>query len=91
MSDKTEIGKIQVEANAQAEEKIAPQQADKQFINAFSIFMRALGARKSLASIRSAGGANSKDFGLPHAIAALEQYDFKSSFGIVPLPSWEDH
>ena len=91
MSDKTEIGKIQLEADAQAEEKIAPQQADKQFIHAFSIFMRALGARKSLASIRSAGGANSKDFSLSHAIAALEQYDFKSSFGIVPLPSWEDH
>lgn len=92
MKYKNDIGTIQLESDdATKDASTQEKMSGKQFIRAFSIFMRALGARKSLASIRSAGGANSTDFSLAHAIIALEHYEFKSSFGIVPLPSWEDH
>lgn len=92
MKYKNDIGTIQLESDgATKDASTQDKMSGKQFIRTFSIFMRALGARKSLASIRSAGGANSTDFSLAHAIIALEHYEFKSSFGIVPLPSWEDH
>lgn len=92
MKYKNDIGTIQLESDGATKDASTQEKmSGKQFIRAFSIFMRALGARKSLASIRSAGGANSTDFSLAHAIIALEHYEFKSSFGIVPLPSWEDH
>lgn len=53
------------------------------------LYLRALGLRKSEASVQGASGSRSEKFGIDDAISALNSYNFKTSFGKTKIQKWE--
>jgi ATP-binding cassette subfamily C protein LapB len=52
-------------------------------------FLRALGVRKSVSSVQGASGSRNENFGINDAIASLNSFNFKTSFGKSKTKKWE--
>ena len=53
------------------------------------IYLRALGVRKSVSSVQGASGSRNRNFGIDDAISALNNFNFKTSFGKTQTKKWE--
>ena len=52
-------------------------------------YLRALGVRKSVSSVQGASGSRNKHFEISDAISALNNFNFKTSFGKTKAKKWE--
>lgn len=71
----------------QASETISNQ---PDILHDFQIFLRKLGSRKSIASIKYNGEAQGNYFGITNCITALNKFHYKASFGQINLSEWKE-